>query len=224
MTTTGAISSERGYQPLIATPPITAGTTRTSNSSGVKIVEERQFVCDVVERVRGHGRDLPVVDRHVPLRPPGDHDRKGDEPTNREQRGPAEAVAEGDERHEHEPDQAVAQLDDRREPDREPGRCRGSLTGLGPEQNRERHDDEHRRQRLGVEVEPGVDVPLAVLPGPAPRHEADPERPGREQAGRCETDRAVPARPEAEVRRRDGRDSVRDEAEQRARPGRPGRA
>ena len=46
---------------------------------------------------------------------------KRDEPAGGEHDGAAQAVAGGDERHEHEPDEAVAQLHDGGEAEREPG-------------------------------------------------------------------------------------------------------
>ena len=122
-------------------------------------------------------------------------------------------MAPGDEQGENHSEHTVAQLHGRREADRETGTGPSELLRRGTKEECDRGDDKSGRERLGVEVEADVDVPLPVLPGRVAGQLATDQRPEREDAGGAEADRTAAGGVEADVGRRDGRDGQRCQRE-----------
>ena len=155
--------------------------------------------------------DGPVIRRRVPLGPVRDqHGSEHEARAGQQGRRPPTARP-GHDHHEPDHDDGVGELHDGPESEGEPGEGdRHVREPLAHEQGGGAYD-ERRRERLRVKVQPGVDIPRAVVPALRADDEPRHERPDREEPGRQHPDGPAAARPVAEEPRRNDREADRDE-------------
>ena len=201
-----------GERPAIANREAADDEQRREHEQEPRGEEERARpgVVRVLERPRPRGGGGRAVEHpDVALWPVCEDERQRDEPAERVRHRLAQPVPLGDEEREHQPDEAVRQLHERRVANGKPGARVPETIARGTQNERNAHDDEGGRERLGVEVEPNIDVPLAVLPRRVAGELTAHERPDGEDPGGEQPDRAAAGRVEPDVGGGDDRAAAR---------------
>ncbi len=135
-------------------------------------------------------------------------------PADRRRYRPPEPDPQSQQRHSRSGEEPVRRPHDRREAEQRAGGARaGTGSRMAGEQEGDRGCDERGRERLRVEGEADVDVPLPVLPRARPGERTRQQRPDSEEGCRGDADRAAAGGAQADVRGRDDRDRVRGERE-----------
>ena len=159
--------SSAALQRATAASPSTASGSRISSGRGSKISDVDPAAIDLREREAGHVLDLGVVPsasrrrRAGPTPPPRPPPASSPRPERAARAGRRPRPRRARSR-------AARPLRSRQRP----GRRQPERIERPCEQQRDRGRDKRGRDRLGVEVEPDVDVPLAVLPGARSRRAA----------------------------------------------------
>ena len=189
-----------------------AADRRERDDHGERVRLEEQRVApgrdDVLHR-EGAGRPrLRVVEHlHVAEVPVDGHDRHerqgaGEEGCRSHYPGAPrtarpDAGAPGHEHERRRRQQPVRQLHRGCVAEQDASRCQGQRGEPLGQQQGERHRDECRRERLGIEVQAGVDEPLAVGPGAVPGDRLGQQRPGGHAKSGQQPEGAAPGGPRA---------------------------